>query len=252
MSAVSAPIGVMDSGAGGISVLRALVAALPHEHYLYYGDSAHAPYGTRPQADIVALTLAAAEYLVAQGVKALVVACNTATGASLPTLRERLAIPVLGIQPALTAALALAGGRDVLVLATPGTFASPGYQQVKAPHAAQVRDLPCPGLMEFVERGELSGPRLQSFLTALFAPVDKAAIGAIALGCTHYPFLKDAIAPHFPGIALVDDSGRVAEQLEARLRAAGTLNPQEAKGDVTFQSSGTMEDIQRMRMLFGR
>ena len=205
------PIAFFDSGLGGISVLRETVRLLPQENYLYYGDSLHAPYGVRPEAEIRALAGAAAEQLVQAGAKALVVACNTATSAAIVQLREAYPdIPVIGTEPALKPAVEKYPGGRILVMATPMTIRQEKFQALKAQYddQAEIIGLACGGLMEFVERGELRGEALDAYL---FDKVD-----AIVLGCTHYPFLTGAIRRIVGrGPEILDGSHGVAMQLGA-------------------------------------
>lgn len=248
----SAAIGFFDSGIGGLSVLSVAREALAQEDYVYYGDSLNAPYGVRPPEEILNLTRAAAQRLMQEGIKALVIACNTATGVSLETLKAELPIPVLGIQPALAEAQSLRKGGSILALATPATFKTVRYAGLYEEHGEGVINLPAPGLMEFVEREELSGEALHNFLAALFAPHLHEQIDVVVLGCTHYPFLKQAIAPFFPGAALIDDSSRVTRELKELLEAQGALNEGENRGDLRLLSSGGDEAVERMARLYER
>lgn len=243
------PIGFFDSGLGGLSVLRTARRLLPHEDIVYYGDSANAPYGVRPPEEILALSRAAADQLMARGVKAMVIACNTATGVSLKSLQESLSIPVLGVQPALAAAQAMRGEGEILALATPATFKTERYAAILAEHGEKVTSLPCPGMMEFVERMELSGPGLHRFLSDLFRPYVGRPVSVVVLGCTHYPFLWPAIRPFFPGARPIDDGPRVSEALRSALLERGLLNPSHEEGKVTLMSSGGEEAVARMRAL---
>lgn len=245
----TAPIGVFDSGLGGLSVLHELRSELPNEHFIYYGDNLNAPYGVREPLDILRLSRQAAQHLMGQGIKALVIACNTATGVALEALQQELPIPVIGIQPALEAAQALRKEGDVLVLATPATFKTERYRALKVLHGEQVIDLPCPGLMDFVERGELEGPWLDSFLTVLFSPIATRPIDCVVLGCTHYPFLAGPIALHFPGVPLVDDSPRVAAALKEALAGQDLLNDSADRGTLRLQSSGGQDALDKMQHL---
>lgn len=244
-----APIGVFDSGLGGLSVLRQMCGQLPHEHFIYYGDTLHAPYGVRPTEEILRLSLDAADQLVRQGIKALVIACNTATGVALDSLQQRLDIPVIGIQPALEAAQAVRGEGEILVLATPATLKTERYARLLKQHGDHVISLPAPGLMEFVEREELSGPDLSAFLDQLLTPVAGQKIDVVVLGCTHYPFLSAALGYRFPDARLMDDSPRVTAALRAALQARGQLNTQAGEGRVVLSSSGGEQAVQRMRRL---
>lgn len=245
----TAPIGFFDSGLGGLSILKTARQLLPHEHICYYGDTANAPYGVRPPEEILALSRAAAQQLMQEGIKALVIACNTATGVSLKALQNELPIPVFGVQPALQAAQRLAKGGEILVLATPATFKTARYQAILAKHGERVTSLPCPGLMEYVERMELEGPGLHGFLEELLAPVRDKPFAVVVLGCTHYPFLWPAIQPFFPQAQAVDDGPRVAEELKGALQSRSLLNLSPEPGSLRFLSSGGEEAIEKMRQL---
>ena len=189
------PIAVFDSGLGGLSVLRALRRLLPRERFVYFGDSANAPYGSRPTAEVRALTLAAFDRLAAEpGCKAMVVACNTATSAAINALRRRWADrPVIGIEPALKPAVDRHPGGSVLVMATETTLREEKFAGLmrRFSDRCTIRPLPCPGLMEFVERGELDSPALENYLHSLLDPIPTP--DAVVLGCTHYPFLRPVL-----------------------------------------------------------
>ena len=190
------PIAVFDSGVGGLSVLRELVAQMPSEHFLYFGDSANAPYGTRPTAEIRSLTLAHAERLFDRGAKALVVACNTATSAAIGALRARWPDRVIiGIEPALKLAVSRHPGGCIGVLATEATLREEKFAALlqRCAENCHILKCPCPELVEFVERGELTGPALERCLAARLAPVLAAGPDALVLGCTHFPFAAGAI-----------------------------------------------------------
>ena len=243
------PIGFFDSGIGGLSVLRAARQALPFEHCVYYGDTKNAPYGVRPQQEILRLARAGAQRLMKEGVKALVIACNTATGAALGALQAELPIPVIGIQPALEAAQALRKGGHILALATPAALESARYKALRKRYGEGVIDLPAPGLMEFVEREELSGERLENALRRLFSPCLNMPIDVIALGCTHFPFLKAEIARFFPDVPMIDDSPRVCRELSEALAEKNLLNPGPGAGSLRLYSSGGAQAEERLRRL---
>ncbi len=236
----SGPIGVFDSGVGGISVLRALRTALPSEHFIYYGDNLNAPYGTRPEHEIRLLTQQSVRVLTDQGVKALVIACNTATSAAADDLRRRLTLPIIGMEPALKPAALSAGGGRILVMATPATLRQKKFQELMGHYGQRAEMLPCPGLMEFAERGEMDSPALDAYLADRFAPFPGAEVSAIVLGCTHYVFLRRAIQRAMPDARLYDGNEGTARQLRAILRAEGLEAPPGA-GTVTFQTSGAPE-----------
>ena len=189
-------IAVFDSGVGGISVLRQLKKIMPNERYLYFGDSANAPYGSRPTAEIRKLALQAAAYLVKQDIKALVVACNTATAAAIDILRQTYPnLIVVGIEPALKLAAHRFPGGCIGVLATPVTLREEKFQHLveTSSNHCQVIRLPAAGLSELVEQGRGNSPEAQALLRPLLSPwVGK--MDALVLGCTHYPFAADTIS----------------------------------------------------------
>ena len=235
------PVAFFDSGLGGISVLRETVRLLPQENYLYYGDSLHAPYGVKSEAQIQALSLAAAEHLVSAGAKAIVVACNTATSAAIGLLRQTYPdIPVIGTEPALKPAVEKYPGGRILVMATPMTIRQEKFQALKAQYddQAEIIGLACGGLMEFVERGELRGEALDAYLFDKLGPYLKVPVDAIVLGCTHYPFLTGAIRRIVGrGPEILDGSHGVAMQLGRRLAENGMLRSSDAPGTAVFENS---------------
>lgn len=244
------PIGVFDSGFGGISVLKVLRQEFPNEDFLFFGDNRNAPYGVRSQNDIEQLTLSSAHALHRLGIKALVVACNTATGVALDALRQALPIPVVGIRPALKRAQTLRQQGQVLVMATPATLSSPAYVELARRHGERTIHLPCPGLMEFAERSELSGPNLHAFLKRLLAPHAQTPVDVVVLGCTHYPLLQGEIAPFFPDARLIDGSAETVDTLRQELADNGLGATYTIQGKVTFLSSAGFAVAGRMEALF--
>ncbi len=240
------PIGVFDSGLGGISVLRELVRILPAEDFYYVGDDANAPYGTKSVQRIRELTLEHAENMYQRGIKALVVACNTATSAAIGVLRERYSdMPVIGIEPALKPAVRMplpgnsesAPSRRVIVMATPGTVHGRKYLELMQRYEdeAQILPLGCPGLMEYVERGELHSESLRRYLEELLLPVNVREADAIVLGCTHYPFVRSAIREVAGGGPMIlDGSEGTARETYRRLAALDLLQPDGRRGEVVF------------------
>lgn len=241
------PIGVFDSGVGGISVLRELVALMPNENYIFYGDSGNAPYGTKTLSEVQRLTCADAEYLLGQGVKALVVACNTATSAAIRILRAQYPdIPVIGIEPALKPAVMAKENPRVLVMATPMTLREEKFRLLmeRFEKRATILPLPCPGLVEFVERGELESPGLERFLTELFAQYREQPVDCVVLGCTHYPFVKPMVQKVLGEHVLVFDGGAgTARETKRQLQERGQLNPSAQKGTVVLQNSLASEEM---------
>ena len=243
------PIGMFDSGVGGVSVLKEALAYLPHEQFIFYGDTLHAPYGTRPREEVYELSKAVVEELLCQGAKAIVIACNTATSAAAARLRQEYDFPIIGMEPALKPASLLHKDGVVLSLATPGTIAGEKYAQLVSQYGEGVISLPCPGLMEFAERGEMDGERLREYLAQLLAPYLQKNVEAVVLGCTHYVFLKKAISAFFPGVPLIDGNLGTVRQLARRLDETNLSAPQDANGGVKLLSSGGETAIRIMRAL---
>ena len=183
----------MDSGLGGLSVLREAIKLMPKEDFIYYGDSLHAPYGVKPQAEIRDLTFAVVEKLLDMGIKGLAVACNTATSAAVRLLRNTYPeLPIVGIEPAVKPAVTESHGGRILVMATPMTLKQEKFQNLLAKYREQADIVPvqCDGLMEFVEHGDLDGQELDDYFAEKLSPVLTDDTESIVLGCTHYPFLK--------------------------------------------------------------
>lgn len=230
------PIAVLDSGVGGISVLRELLKIMPNEDYLYFGDSANAPYGNRTKADVLDITRRNLEGLRARGIKAFVIACNTATSAAAAVLRaENPDLPIIGIEPAIKPAAFLFPNPRVLVMATPLTLREEKFRALVARFAdrEEIIPLPCPGLVEIIESGNLDGPEIDRYLRELFAPYKEQKIDAVVLGCTHYPHIRPAIARHVPLRAMIIDGGEgTARETLRRLTVSDLLSPSTATGSV--------------------
>ncbi|MFM0321194.1 glutamate racemase [Caballeronia glebae] len=234
-SDASAPVGIFDSGLGGLSVLRAVRAILPHERLIYVADSLHAPYGERDDDFIVDRTMAIGEWLVGQGAKALVVACNTATAQSIALVRERLPIPLVGVEPGVKPAAAVSKSRVVGVLATAVTLRSARFQSLLDRYAGDCRFI-CQaghGLVQAVERCDTSSPALMALLESYIAPMLDAGADTLVLGCTHYPFLDRAIRD-IAGerLQIVDTSVAIARQLDRLLDAHAFKNPAAPPGNL--------------------
>ena len=220
MDDVRRPVAVFDSGMGGVSVLRELVRLMPEEDYLYYGDSANAPYGTRSVDDVRALTLRRIGALHARGIKAAVIACNTATSAAVDLLRRTFSdIPIIGMEPAVKpAVLAHPHGR-VLVLATPLTLREEKFNALLKQYTslAEIVKIPCPELVEFVERGDLGSRAVYDYLEQRLGTYRGKADAAV-LGCTHFPFLRRAIAEVLGNETELFDGGAGTARETARQR----------------------------------
>ncbi len=231
----SAPVGVFDSGVGGLSVLRHIRAQLPHEHLLYFADSGFAPYGDKPESVLVERSLAVAGFLIANGAKALVVACNTATVAAIKVLRAHYPdMPIVGVEPGLKPAAAASRNGKVGVLATSVTVAGAKFlllrDQVSAASHAQFLLQGCPGLVDQIELGDLGSPAIRALLERYATPLLDQGADTLVLGCTHYPFvlamLREVIAQATSReIVLIDTGDAVARHLARLLGTAGLLNP---------------------------
>jgi glutamate racemase len=249
------PVGVFDSGVGGLSVLRSLRHEVPHEHFLYVADSACAPYGDRAAPFVVERALTITDFLVQKGAKAVVVACNTATAVAVESLRARFAIPIVAIEPAVKPAASRTRSRVVGVLATTGTLASPNMGKLLANYGSDVEFViqPCPGLADQVEKGELASEDTRALVTRYLRPmVDKGA-DIVVLGCTHYPFLRPLIQQIAgPAVDVIDPATAVARELRRRLETAGLLNEDGAHGTEQFWTTGAVEVVQPIvRQLWG-
>lgn len=250
------PIGVFDSGLGGISVLRELVKIMPNENFIFFGDSKNAPYGTKTLEEVRKLSLADADFLYQQGIKALVVACNTVTSAAVHILRETYKdIPVIGIEPALKPAVLSKEHPTVAVMATPMTIREKKFHDLMMCYRkqAEIIPIPCPGLVEFVERGELEGEEIEAFLKEIFAPYAEQKIDAVVLGCTHYPLVRHTIQKVLgPEVMLFDGGEGTARETKRKLKEYGISNPGEEKGRVVFKNSLEEKQVLELsEMLFG-
>lgn len=235
------PIGFFDSGLGGISVLRETLRLLPREDFLYFGDSLHAPYGVKSVEEVRELAFAAAEYLLSQEAKAIVIACNTATAAAAAALREKYPrVPIIGTEPALKPAVERHPGGRILVMATAMTLQEQKFQDLwnQFREQAEIVPVPCSGLMEFVEQGILRGEVIENFLMERLSPYLKVQVDAVVLGCTHYPFLRGVIRKLMGRrTEILDGSDGIARQLHRRLRELELLNDRTENGSVVFRNS---------------
>jgi glutamate racemase len=233
------PIGIFDSGVGGISVLKEATKVLPNENFIYYGDSKNAPYGTRTVEEVKNLSFDVAEYLINRGVKALVVACNTATSAAISDMREKYKMPVIGIEPALKPAVSLGRKGKILIMATPMTLAEEKFYNLMKKYGTQseIESLPCPGLVELIEKGIFTGEEINSYLNEKFSPYIDYGIAAIVLGCTHYPFIKREITKIVKDVPIIDGSLGTAKQLKMKLTELKLLNNSAGNGKIELLNS---------------
>lgn len=255
MDSQSLPVGVFDSGIGGLSVLRHICAHLPAENLLYFADSGFAPYGGKPREVIVARSMGIAEFLLAQGAKALVVACNTATAASIKALRERYpAMPVVGVEPGLKPAAAISQSRKIGVLATERTLASDKFrllrEQISADTDVEFLLQACKGLADQVEKGELNSPATLALLHRYVTPLLQQGADTLVLGCTHYPFVQPAIeslarraAPQ--PVSIVDTGEAVARQLGRQLDRHGLRRQESGSGTLRAFTTGSRTTLAR-------
>ncbi len=241
----AAPIGIFDSGVGGLSVLAELRRSLPHEDFLYLADTAHLPYGARPGEEIRDLTARAVGQLHARGVKAVVVACNTASAYSLEHLRARFDLPIIGLVPAVKPAVAATRSGVVGVLATPGTLRGTLLQRVirefADPAGVQVLTAVSADLVPLVEAGQADSAHTRTVLRGALAPLAQAGADTLVLGCTHYPFLAGSIRAEFgETFTLLDSGAAVARHTRRVLSEAGLLGG-EGAGTVTYLVTGDVE-----------
>ncbi len=243
----NAPVGVFDSGLGGISVLRELQALMPAEDFLYFGDDRNAPYGVRPEQEVLELTREGVEYLFDSGCKAVVLACNTATAAAVVPLRALWQDRILvGAEPAIKPAIR-DGRRRIGVLATSTTLSSRRFCNLAEVLSgeAQIHPIPAPGLVELIEARVWSGSVLESFLHGLLDEPIAQGVDALVLGCTHYPFVREAISRVSGGLPLYDGNEGIARQTR-RLLAESDLLRQTGQGSVTLLERGQSHDFFRL------
>lgn len=234
------PIGVFDSGVGGLSVLREIHKLLPTENLLYVADSAHAPYGDKTKEYILERSTAIVDFFLSHHVKAVVVACNTATGAAVKEIRPTINQTIIAMEPAIKPASERTQTGVIGVLATSRTLSSNNFQILFARFADQVKIITqaCPGLVEQVERGELGSVKTRNLIVQYVQPLVVQKVDIIVLGCTHYPFLAPLIQEIVgPSIAVIDSGAAIARELRSRLEKAGTLAEPHHPGTVQFWSS---------------
>ena len=244
------PIGVFDSGIGGISTLKEMIRELPKEYFVYYGDTANAPYGTKSTEEVIACVRKVVRHLQEKRIKALVIACNTATGAAAAVLRKELTIPVIAMEPALKPASEKRTGGSILVMATPLTLQMEKFNLLMSKYGEGAVRVPCPGLMELVEEEDPEGAKV--YLERLFAGFDLEQVDAVVLGCTHYVFLREMIRGLLPEhIVITDGNAGTARQLKRVLARNGLLN-ETGEGKVEFETSGSEKDLALMEKMMGR
>lgn len=240
-----APIGIFDSGVGGLTVARAISAQLPRESILYIGDTARSPYGPKPIADVRRYSLEILDTLVEQGVKMLVIACNTASAAMLRDARERYSVPVVEvIGPAVRTAMSTTRNGRVGVIGTAGTIGSGAYQDMLGVNERlTVFAQACPRFVEFVEEGVTDSPEVLAVAEEYLAPLRHAGVDTLVLGCTHYPFLEGAISYVMgPDVSLVSSDTETAKDVYRQLVSRGLLAGADAEPRHVYEATGASAD----------
>ncbi len=220
------PIGIFDSGIGGISVLAEIIKMLPHEEFVYYADTMHSPYGNKSEDVVRSLSIKAAEFLSRMGIKSLVVACNTATCAAIAEIRAMFSFPVIGMEPAIKPAVESKSRGKILVMATPLTLKSTKFHELvcKYKHLADIVPLPCPGLVDIIEQGYIQGHVIQEYLSQIFFQINREDISTIVLGCTHYVLIKNEIVKVVGGnISIIEGNSGTARHLRNVLQSKSLL-----------------------------
>lgn len=243
------PIGVFDSGVGGLSVLRDIRKELWNEDLVYVADSVHAPYGDKTAEFIEARAMSITQFLLSQPVKAIVIACNTATSAAVAELRARFPVPIVAMEPAVKPAVAKTQSGVVGVMATRRTVASENFLNLlrRFGAGAEILVQACPGLAEQVEAGDLSGDKTRSLVGQYLSPLLERGADTIVLGCTHYPFLKSMIqALAGPEVAVIDPGEAVARELRRRLENGGLISHKSSQGVEQFWTSDSPDNARSL------
>ncbi|WP_041274516.1 glutamate racemase [Desulforamulus reducens] len=244
-----APIGVFDSGVGGLSVARDIRKLLPLEDIIYYADSAYCPYGDKDPQTIRQREKAIGEFLVSQGCKLIVVACNTASSAGLEYLRRFLKVPVVGMEPGVKPAVAATRNGKIGVLATCVTIAGDRFSSLVKRYAEETEVItqPCPGLVELIESGKLNAPETEEKLRTFLQPILDKKADTIVLGCTHYPFLRPMLESLAgPGVSVIDTGQAVAKQVSRVLSACNLAKNSGPLGTEQFYTSGNQTEVEEV------
>ncbi len=247
--AETASIGVFDSGVGGLSVLREIRRLLPEENLIYVADSAHVPYGGKSREFVEQRAVAISQFLIDQGAKAIVVACNTATSAAIATLRARFPLPFVGVEPALKPAAEVTRSGVIAVLATRGTLHGEKLHLLQERFAANVQVLmqSCEGWVEQVETGDLTGPEARALVERHVLPLIERGADTLVLGCTHHPFLAPLIREVAgQGIDVIDPSPAVARELKRRMESENLLSASKKNGREHFWTTGDPQRVSRL------
>lgn len=235
------PIGFFDSGVGGISVLLEAISELPNESFIYLGDSLNAPYGIKTVSEVQALTLIGVQKLIDMGAKAVVIACNTATSASIKVLRETFSVPIIGMEPALKLAVDTHVQGDIMVLATPMTLKEKKFEQLmeRVGVSHTIVKMPAPELVIAIEQNQLEEAALFRIFDQYFKPYADRQFDAIVLGCTHYIFIKAALSRYLNGpVRIIDGNAGTVRHLTKILKERQTLNLSNAPGTYQIVMTG--------------
>lgn len=251
------PIGVFDSGLGGLSVLKDMRALLPAENILYYADNAYCPYGVRTRDEIQERSRLITALLHERGAKAIVVACNTASSMAITDLRQYFPeLDIIGLEPAVKPAAALTRSGKVGVLATPRTVTGERLRWLIETHAGgvEVHSVAAAGLVELVESGTLAGAKVTDALRPLLDPMIAAGVDVVVLGCTHYPFLRECIEAYMgPGVPVIDSGLAIARRTRHVLESGGLLTGDVALGTLQLMTSAAVAEVEPVaRLLLGR
>lgn len=248
----NAPIAVIDSGVGGISVLKELISLMPNENYIYFGDNKNAPYGNKTTGEVRNLMFLNVSMLLEKGAKAIVIACNTATGASVEALREKYPdISIIGIEPAIKPTIKYKEHSNVLVMATPLTLKQDKFSELlyRFCDDVNIMTLACPGLMDLIEEGKTSGRELEDFLEKLFSEVEGIKFDSVVLGCTHYPHIRETIKKVIGYDVMIFDGGEgTARETKRRLMEKNLLNDSGEKGTLEIFCSSEENNISNLAL----
>lgn len=248
------PIGFYDSGVGGISVLRETIRLLPHENFIYYGDNANAPYGTKSEAEVKDLSLRCGDFLYAKGVKAVVIACNTATSIVVQTMRANYNMPIISMEPAVKPAAEKYKQGDIAVMATPATLHQKRYRALieRLKIEDRVRNVECGKLASLIEKGNLQSPLIKAHICDTLFPLREREVCAVVIGCTHYSFVADQIADVAHKLLrgnceVFDGMYGTARHIQRVLEQEDLVSGRTGDGKVDFYSSNGQDSVDLMR-----
>jgi glutamate racemase len=251
------PIGVFDSGLGGLTVFKVLARRMPEESLIYFGDTAHVPYGSKSPEAIARFSSEVAKFLAGRGIKVLVVACNTSSAWALPAIRKAVKVPVIGvIEPGARGALGVSRGGRIGVIGTEATVRSGAYEKAirNLKKSARTASVACPLFVPLVEEGWWSGEVVTSVARKYLAPLKHSRVDTVILGCTHYPYLKPVLARVLgPSVRLIDSAEETARETQAVLSELGLRAPRGGRGRREFYASDAPERFKRLaRRMLGR